>query len=269
MEIDSASFGLEHIFREFGQLYEATTSYLYNHPSNVPNKDSKMHMKLPRLMAELVMQGFLLSSWMVTPDLCPSPGYEQYLVKSEKYLVMIKKFLLCLRLEFRVPKKSTLLNAMFGLKFAVSAGRCTKGVFCQMIPIDKAGFGVNYDYLLVIDTEGLCAPKIHTKNHNHDNELATFVVGLGNTTMINIKGENFEKMDDILQIVIHAMIRIKFMSKVQLHPSCVFIHQNVSAVDAKTKLKLDRMNSVRKLDIVTKAVANEEKLAIRSTAFEM
>jgi hypothetical protein len=30
--------------------------------------------------------------------------------------------------------KSTLLNTMFGLQFAVSAGRCTRGVFIQLIP---------------------------------------------------------------------------------------------------------------------------------------
>ncbi|XP_039570625.1 interferon-induced very large GTPase 1-like [Passer montanus] len=33
--------------------------------------------------------------------------------------------------------KSTLLNAMFGLQFNVSAGRCTRGAFMQLIPVNK------------------------------------------------------------------------------------------------------------------------------------
>ena len=34
--------------------------------------------------------------------------------------------------------KSTLLNTMFGLQFPVSAGRCTKGAFMQLVPIDQS-----------------------------------------------------------------------------------------------------------------------------------
>ena len=33
--------------------------------------------------------------------------------------------------------KSTLLNAMFGLQFAVSAGRCTRGAFMQLPTRDR------------------------------------------------------------------------------------------------------------------------------------
>ena len=33
--------------------------------------------------------------------------------------------------------KSTLLNTIFGSRFAVSAGRCTKRVFAQLLPLKK------------------------------------------------------------------------------------------------------------------------------------
>ena len=48
----------------------------------------------------------------------------------------------------------------------------------------------------MIDTEGLRAPDLIDSNRIHDNELATFVVGLANLTIVNIKGENFTEMQN-------------------------------------------------------------------------
>lgn len=106
--------------------------------------------------------------------------------------------------------KSTMLNAMFGLQFAVSAGRCTKGAFMQLVRVSEEMKEVlKFDYILVIDTEGLRA--LDQAGHNtihHDNELSTFVVGLGNMTLINIFGENLHEMQEVLQIVVHAFMRM-------------------------------------------------------------
>jgi ABC-type branched-subunit amino acid transport system ATPase component len=33
--------------------------------------------------------------------------------------------------------KSTMLNTMFGLDFAVSAGRCTRGIYAQLVKTDN------------------------------------------------------------------------------------------------------------------------------------
>ena len=52
---------------------------------------------------------------------------------------------------------------------------------------------MNYDYILVVDTEGLRAPELKDTNRTHDNELATFVVGLANLTIVNIKGGKFHR----------------------------------------------------------------------------
>ena len=54
--------------------------------------------------------------------------------------------------------KSTLLNTLFGVQFSVSAGRCTRGAFMQLIPVHKSlhrKLGVHY--FLLVDTEGLRA----------------------------------------------------------------------------------------------------------------
>ena len=44
----------------------------------------------------------------------------------------------------------------------------------------RAELGI--DFVLVVDTEGLRAPELSHKSQNHDNELATFVIGLGSLT---------------------------------------------------------------------------------------
>ncbi|XDV12151.1 hypothetical protein PO909_000873 [Leuciscus waleckii] len=153
--------------------------------------------------------------------------------------------------------KSTMLNAMFGLQFAVSAGRCTRGAFMQLVKVsDEMQTQMNFDYILVVDTEGLRALELTgSSTRHHDNELATFVVGLGNLTLINIFGENPSEMQDILQIVVQAFLRMK---EVRLNPSCVFVHQNVSDVTAGEKNEEGRRRLLQTLDKMTKLAAKDE-----------
>jgi len=54
--------------------------------------------------------------------------------------------------------KSTLLNTQYNLRFAVSAGRCTKGIF--MLPVIlsdelRKEYEGKLDFMLLFDTEGL------------------------------------------------------------------------------------------------------------------
>ncbi len=146
---------------------------------------------------------------------------------------------------------------MFGLQFAVSAGRCTRGAFMQLVRVsDEMKTQINIDYILVVDTEGLRAPELAGRStRDHDNELATFVVGLGHLTMINIFGENPSEMQDILQIVVQAFMRMK---KVKLNPSCVFVHQNVADVTADKNTMEGRRRLQEKLDEMTKLAAEDE-----------
>ena len=112
--------------------------------------------------------------------------------------------------------KSTLLNALVGLQFTVSAGRCTRGAYMQLLKVEETFTAeLGFDFVLV-DTEGLRTPELSNKSQNHDDELATFVIGLGNLNLINIMGEILispiilmGEMQDILQIVVHAFLRMK------------------------------------------------------------
>ncbi|XP_026075257.1 interferon-induced very large GTPase 1-like [Carassius auratus] len=250
-DLQAAAFGLEHIMREIGQIYESCSSVKKN------KKDLQVHFSsLPSLAAEMMISGFPLELMdgdaAHVPVIWISAVLDQLVQKLGDQRVFVLSVL-----GLQSSGKSTMLNAMFGLEFAVSAGRCTRGAFMQLIRVsDEVKTQMNTDYILVVDTEGLRALELAERStRDHDNELATFVVGLANLTLINIFGENPSEMQDILQIVCQAFLRMK---KVRLNPRCVFVHQNVSDVTAGEKNMEGRRRLLEKLDEMTKLAAKEE-----------
>jgi hypothetical protein len=145
---------------------------------------------------------------------------------------------------------------MFGLQFDVNVGRCTSGVYTQLVPVQSGE--CSFDYILVTDTEGLRAPNQSVnKELNHDNILATFVIGLGDIAIVNVKGENPSEVKDILQISVHAFLRLQLANKrLNLRQRCIFIHQNVPAADAENKMIEERQMFVETLDEMAKASAD-------------
>ncbi|XP_016351177.1 interferon-induced very large GTPase 1-like [Sinocyclocheilus anshuiensis] len=250
-ELQAATFGVEHIMREIGQIYESCSSVKKN------KKDLKIHFSsLSSLAAEMMISGFPLELMdgdaAHVPLIWISAVLDQLIQKLGDQSVFVLSVL-----GIQSSGKSTMLNAMFGLQFAVSAGRTTRGAFMQLVRVsDEMKTQMNVDYILVVDTEGLGALELAGRStRDHDNELATFVVGIGNLTLINIFGENPSEMQDILQIVAQAFIRMK---KVRLNPSCVFVHQNVSDVTAGEKNMEGRRRLQETLDEMTKLAAEDE-----------
>ncbi len=125
----------------------------------------------------------------------------------------------------------------------------------QLLPVDeKIKMKSTFSYILVVDTEGLRAPQLdYQQTQMHDNELATFVIGLASTTLINIYGEVPGDIDDILQTSVHAFLR---MDKVRYRKSCQFIHQNAGS---NMSSELGLLNFTEKLDKFTVNAAKEEK----------
>lgn len=249
-----ASFGLEHLFREMGQIYESvkTNSSFFGLTSS-PVKS------YPQIMSSLLQNGHAFEIMDGDTAMVPLKWVKAVFQQLKKD-VGDKKILAVSVLGIQSSGKSTLLNAMFGLQFPVSAGRCTRGVFIQLVRVEKGV--LPFSYVLVIDTEGLRAPELADKKHSHDNELATFVLGLGNITIINIKGENTTEMEDVLQIAVHAFLRLKMANgKLQLQQTCIFVHQNVPAVDAKNAMTHSRQRMMDKLDKLTCEAASQEGLA--------
>ncbi|CAM4332203.1 unnamed protein product [Leuciscus chuanchicus] len=250
-DLQAAAFGLENIMREIGQIYESCSSVKKN------KKDLQFHFSsLPSLAAEMMISGFPLELMDGDAAHVPLVWISAVIDALIQKLGDQRVFVLSV-LGIQSSGKSTMLNAMFGLQFAVGAGRCTRGAFMQLVKVsDEIKPQMNFDYILVVDTEGLRALELagRSKRH-HDNELATFVVGFSNLTLINIFGENPADMQSILQIVVKAFMRMK---KVGLNPSCVFVNQNVSDVTGGLKNMEGRRRLQEKLDEMTKLAAKEE-----------
>ncbi|CAM4654461.1 unnamed protein product [Leuciscus chuanchicus] len=246
-ELQAATFGLEHILREIGQMYESCKSVNKNKEGLPCN-----FTFLPSLAAEMMISGFPLE--LMDGDAAHVPVVWVTAVLHE---LGDKRVFVLSVLGIQSSGKSTMLNAMFGLQFAVSAGRCTRGAFMQLIRVtEEMKEQLKFDYILVVDTEGLRALELSGRSTRHqDNEMATFVVGLGNLTLINVFGESPSELQDILQIVVQAFMRMK---KVRLNPSCMFVHQNVSDITAGEKNMEGRRRLQETLDEMTKLAAKDE-----------
>ncbi|XP_064002626.1 interferon-induced very large GTPase 1-like [Pogoniulus pusillus] len=246
-EINDSSIGLEHILREVGQIYEALESM---------NSKDQCFAKLPDVAVDLMVSGYPIELMDGDASYVPLRWIGAVFDRLIEKLGDKRVFVLSV-LGIQSTGKSTLLNAMFGLQFNVSAGRCTRGAFMQLIKLDtKLQEDAGFDYMLVVDTEGLRAIEVANKQSlNHDNELATFVIGIGNMTLINIFGENPSEMQDVLQIAVQAFLRMK---QVNLSPSCLFVHQNVGEITAKEQNMEGQRRLQEKLDKMTVTAAQQE-----------
>lgn len=246
--IDS-EFGLKHIMREVAQLYEAFSS----------EKKTECHgLKIdtfPEVGAEMLLSGYPLEIIDGDVNHVPLLWVNAVIDMTIKKIGDKKVFVLTV-LGPQSSGKSTLLNAMFGLRFEVSPGCCTRGACMQLLKVEEnIRQQLQFDYLLVLDTEGLASPeKIHNPRQ-HDNELATFVIGIGDLTLINIMGENPSVMKEPLQICFQAFLRMKL---VNLKPSCIFVHQNVCEATAKEKNSEGRRKFFDELNTVSQLAAKEE-----------
>ncbi|XP_078477125.1 interferon-induced very large GTPase 1-like [Lampetra planeri] len=251
-ELEASSFGIDHVFREVGQIYEAAQT--------TPSVD-KLPATLPKIAAEMMISGFPLELMDGDAVHVPLIWISSILDRIIDEIGDVKLFVISI-LGIQSSGKSTLLNAMFGLQFPVGSGRCTRGAYMQLVKVD-AEFSklLGYDFVLIVDTEGLRSVELSNATRSHDNQLATFVIGLGNMTVINIFGENPSEMQDILQIAVQAFLR---MRQVKLSPSCVFVHQNVGDVTAHHKNMEGRRRFKEKLDEMTRMAADQEQCAVAS-----
>ncbi|XP_068100051.1 up-regulator of cell proliferation-like [Hyperolius riggenbachi] len=254
LEMSESSLGIENFLRELGQMHEAKLI--------IPNReDFKAECKkLSGIAADLLLQGFPVE--LIDGDTASIPWqwitdvFHQVDTKTGGHCTMR----VITVLGVQSTGKSTLLNTMFGLHFPVACGRCTRGAFMTLLNVNKDfSQELGCDFILLIDTEGLKAPELASSedSYKRDNELATMVVGLSDITIVNMAMENSAEMKDILQIVIHAFLRMKEVGK---KPNCQFVHQNVSDVSAHVMNIRHRKKLLENLNEMTKAAAKMEKL---------
>ncbi len=242
-EIINSSIGLEHLLREVGQIYEAAQS----------KKEMKCISRLPKAVAELLVDGYPLELMDGDAAHVPLQWVSAVLEEAAELLNDPQVFVISV-LGIQSTGKSTMMNTTFGVQFNVSAGRCTRGAYMQLLLLDEEiKKATKCSYVLIVDTEGLRALELDPeKTQKHDNELATFVIGLANVTLINIYGEVPGEMDNILQTSVHAFLR---MSKIKYPRSCHFVHQNASE---NAKSEVGREHFLAKLNKFTRIAAEEE-----------
>ena len=253
------SVGIESIFREIGEICETTK----RNDKSLIQELNECNKKLPQLAAALLMKGVAIELMDGDGLSVPTAWLEEVMKALEKCFkdTLNKKkdpkiFVLTV-LGTQSTGKSTLLNTMFGVQFPVSAGRCTKGAFMQLTPIFLENFP--YDGLLIVDTEGLGAPE-YKQDNTHDNEIATFVLGISDLAIINVRGELPTNIENFLQVSTCALMR---MSMVDFHPSVVFVHQNCDP-SSKEKNLTGRHTFMKEMD---EAVSTQARLIQKQDRF--
>ncbi|KAG9463810.1 hypothetical protein GDO78_021029 [Eleutherodactylus coqui] len=249
------SLGVEHFLRELGQFYEAELSKIQDHSLS----ENRIKMaRLPEIVSDLLLDGFPLELIDGDASNIPLQWITDILTALHKKMGGQCSMRVITVLGVQSTGKSTLLNTMFGLQFPVASGRCTRGAFMTLIKV-KENFQeeLNCDFILVIDTEGLKSLELVSleNSYEHDNELATVIVGLSDITIVNMPMENAEEMKDILQIVVHAFLRMKGICK---KSSCLFVHQNMSDVSAPVKNRMARQKFLQQLSEMAKVAARME-----------
>lgn len=253
-ELDQAlvesSLGIEHYMREMGLIYEFS----------LQSKNSSDEIsRLPGLAAEMLLDGHPLEVLDGDASNIPERWVSDVLMELHKKVAGKSRLLVLTVLGVQSTGKSTLLNTMFGVQFPVSSGRCTRGAYMVFLRVgEELKSELNYDFIVLIDTEGLKSPHLaqQVDSYEHDNQLATFVIGLSDVTIINIAMENSTEMKDVLQIATHAFLRMKEIGK---KPECHFVHQSVGGVSAHSKNMVERRHLLDQLNEMTQIAAEMER----------
>ncbi|OXA58772.1 uncharacterized protein LOC118434886 [Folsomia candida] len=227
-EIENNSLGLEHFYRELGKLYELAQS----HPKELNN--SRL-ISLPRFYGELVVEGHAIELLDGDNGHFHGVWFDQICHSICKINPKIRIFVISI-IGLQSSGKSTLLNALFACKFAVSVGRCTRGLFMRLLFLEddlKEEYGV--DAILLVDTEGLGAPeKMNDPDcERKDRQLATFAMSISDLTLVNVIGESVRDLTEILQIVIVTMARL---DEAEMTPDILMV-QHLTERDATKTLR--------------------------------
>ena len=117
--------------------------------------------------------------------------------------------------------KSTLLNFMFGCDFAVSDGRCTRGIYGTLVRVTDAA---EFDYLLVLDTEGL--QSIEKSDREYDRKLILFAFAVSNIVILNTKDQITDDFKTTIEVCVDSLTKI---GMVRTHRPAVYFVMNQKA----------------------------------------
>ena len=247
-QLTHGSLGLEHFFREMAVMYDNVSALRERNKSK--DLSDKLDI-LTSIMAQVLMEGTAIE--IMDGDAVNVPVAWLYAVLEKVQNCKSSSIFKVSVLGAQSCGKSTLLNAVFGLNFPVSSGRCTRGAYMQLVKIDESLREILHcDYVAVIDSEGLMSRALSGRS-DYDNELSTFIIGLSDLTLVIIKGEGNE-MQDVLSLAIHVFLRMNVVGE---HQACHFVHQNMGAVGVMTKVATEIDAFVRDLNEKTLTAAKD------------
>ncbi|CAI2179590.1 9418_t:CDS:2 [Funneliformis geosporum] len=203
-EVDHVSLGLEHFFRELGQVYKIFSVHYQNN-------DNEIITKLPELYSELLIGGQTIELLDGDAGSISEAWFSAICGHICRRFPKLKIFVISI-LGLQSSGKSTLLIALFACRFAVSVGRCTRGLFMRLLFLDNdLSEKLNIDAFILIDTEGLGAPEKmdDPELEKKDRILATYAMGVSHLTILNVLGESMRDLTEILQIAIVTMARLE------------------------------------------------------------
>mmetsp|Transcript_63518 Transcript_63518/g.132206 ORF Transcript_63518/g.132206 Transcript_63518/m.132206 type:complete len:1526 (-) Transcript_63518:162-4739(-) len=101
--------------------------------------------------------------------------------------------------------KSTLTNAQTGCDMRTSEGACTRGVNFALVP-SSGDWRVKVDYLLCLDTEGLCNPLFKDRRdyHRRNHWLATMAMLAADVCFLVCNNEDHTLVQDVLPFALEA-----------------------------------------------------------------
>lgn len=217
--------GVEHFLREMGQLYEAEACLV---EAGRLAAAQRRFAHLPGLALELLLAGLPLEL-VDGATLSAPPRWVTGLLK-ELHGRLERRARLVVLSALGVPGtgKSTLLNAMFGLRFpAGGRGPSPRGAFMQLLAVAE-GFSrdLGCDHILVIDSGGLVggAPPSAGEPFELEASLATLVLALSNVAVVSLADAR-----DVPPSVLQAFRRLE---KTGHLPNCQFVYQNLREAPA-------------------------------------
>ncbi|KAJ8032357.1 Interferon-induced very large GTPase 1 [Holothuria leucospilota] len=242
------NYGIDTLLQELGQLYECRSFVGHNSCHIVMVAANMILNGLPIVIFD-GQTGNVPITWLAG------------VFKAVQAATGNQKVFVISILGVQSAGKSTFLNAVFGTNFEVNAGRCTKGVYFQMVKLDETlRRETGCCFILVIDTEGL--RPLHDL-YKVSNEMATFVLSLSNFAFLNIAGQTIEgDIKNILQIAALAFLR---MNQVNLNCDCFVVQQLVSDLTALRKNKHDIHSLCLTIDQAIKHAAKVEKIEIQNS----
>ena len=147
--------------------------------------------------------------------------------------------------------KSTLLNTLFGVNMETSVGCCTRGVNIAIVP-SEGDWKVKSDYVMVMDTEGLCNPNLKHFGEwykRHNNWLASISMLAPNVCCILSNNEDDTLVRDVIAIPMlcyhdarHKLTRAGFNKR-----NVFFVYNRVNPVDAEKHLNKNRESMIETL----------------------